>query len=134
MRTLLVFGVLVLTLLTGCGTVPFDFLKEESRAIPPSDTTRLGKAVAERSENYGNKSGFYALTDGLDALGARLSLIEQADHSIDAQYFLIKADLAGTLFAGELLQTVPVGGVAEDVHHHYGLRARADVGTQRLDR
>lgn len=78
LRALLAFGVVLVALLAGCATVPFDFPKTESRAIPPSETTRLGKAVAERSRNHGNESSFYALSDGLDALGARLRLIEQA--------------------------------------------------------
>ena len=65
------FRVVVFTLLAGCGTVPFDFPKEDSRAIPPNDTTRLGQAIAARS-SHANESSFYGLTDGLDALGARL--------------------------------------------------------------
>ena len=40
LRPLLVFGVVLLTALTGCATVPFDFPKNESQAIPPSATTR----------------------------------------------------------------------------------------------
>ncbi len=109
MRTSRMFGVVLLTLLAGCGTVPFDFPKEDSRALAPSDTTRLGQAVAERSKGRANESGFYALTDGLEALGARLRLIEHADHTIDAQYFIFKGDLAGSLFAGKLLRAADRG-------------------------
>jgi len=39
----------------------------------------------------------------MDALGARLRLIEGAERSIDAQYFLMKDDDAGEVFAGGLL-------------------------------
>ena len=109
MRTSRVCGVVLLTLLAGCGTVPFDFPKGDSRALVPSDTTRLGQAVAERSKGRANESGFYALTDGLEALGARLRLIEHADHTIDAQYFIFKGDLAGSLFAGKLLRAADRG-------------------------
>ncbi len=109
LRALLAFGVVLLTLLAGCATVPFDFPREESRAIPPDETTRLGQAVAKRNKSHGNESGFYGLSDGLDALGARLRLIEQADHTIDAQYFLVKRDLAGSLFAGKLLRAADRG-------------------------
>ena len=49
------------------------------------------------------KSGFLPLASGNDALGARLKMIEGAEVSIDAQYFLIKADEAGGLFIGKLL-------------------------------
>ncbi len=109
LRALLAFGVVLLTLLTACTTVPFDFPKSESRAISPSENSRLGQAVAERSKSNVNESGFYALSDGMDALGARLRLIETADLTIDAQYFLIKKDQAGTLFAGKLLRAADRG-------------------------
>ena len=49
------------------------------------------------------KSGFYPLNNGLEAFGARLALIDEADRSIDAQYFLMKPDSAGLVFAGKLL-------------------------------
>ncbi len=93
----------------GCASVPFDHPKFESHAVAPSDTSRLGRWVAEWSESHPSKSGFYPLDYGLDALGARLRLIEQADHGIDAQYFLIKGDLAGSLFAGKLLRAADRG-------------------------
>lgn len=48
-------------------------------------------------EGHDGKSGFYPLPDGLDALGARLALIDKAERSLDAQYFLAKPDDAGLL-------------------------------------
>ncbi len=102
------FVVLVI-LLAGCGTVPFDFPRDDSYAIAPSDATRLSQTVAMLSEGHANESGFIGLVDGLDALGARLRLIEQADQTIDAQYFLMKGDLAGSLFNGKLLRAADRG-------------------------
>ena len=102
------FRVVVFTLLAGCGTVPFDFPKEDSYAVPPNDATRLGQAIAERS-GRANESSFYALWNGIDALGARLRLIERADRTIDAQYFIIKDDTAGRLFTGKLLRAADRG-------------------------
>jgi len=49
------------------------------------------------------------LLDGTDALGARLSLIERAESSIDAQYFLMKDDTAGRIFSGALLRAADRG-------------------------
>ncbi len=103
------FGVFLLVLLAGCGTVPFDFPKEESQALAPVDSTRLSQAVAIRSEGRAGESGFFGLANGSDALGARLRLIEQADHTIDAQYFLLKRDGAGRLFVGKLLRAADRG-------------------------
>ena len=52
---------------------------------------------------------FYPLTQGMDAFGARLSLMDQAEKSIDAQYFLMKPDSAGLVFSAELLQAADRG-------------------------
>ncbi len=58
---------------------------------------------------HGGKSGFYPLPTGLDALGARLMLMDRAERSIDVQYFLIKKDLAGLVFAGKLVEAADRG-------------------------
>jgi len=54
-------------------------------------------------------SAFYPLTQGMDALGARLRLIDAAEQSIDLQYFLMKGDLAGDLFFARLLEAADRG-------------------------
>ncbi len=46
---------------------------------------------------------------GIDALGARLALIDRAERTIDAQYFLMKPDSAGRLFAMKLLEAADRG-------------------------
>lgn len=109
-RVMKLFGGFLLALLvSACASVPFDYPKSESYAAPPRDTTRLGETVARWKEIHPGDSGFYPLRGGMDALGARLHLIEQADQAIDAQYFLIKGDGAGRLFAGKLLRAADRG-------------------------
>ncbi len=100
---------LLILLTLGCTSAPFDYPKSESRAFEPSDTTRLGRSIAGWSERHPGESGFFPLVEGLAALGARLRLIERADQGIDAQYFLIKGDLAGSLFTGKLLRAADRG-------------------------
>ena len=46
---------------------------------------------------------------GLDAFGARLALADRAEVSIDAQYFLMKPDDAGVVFAAKLLEAADRG-------------------------
>jgi len=101
--------VLIALTAAGCTSVPFDYPRSESSAVEPSDSTRLGKGLAKWRASHPGQSGFYPLYFGNDALGARLRLIEQADHGIDAQYFLIKGDLAGSLFTGKLLRAADRG-------------------------
>ena len=106
-RTLSVF--LLALLVTGCATAPLDFPKTESHALANTADTQLGVEVAEWVAVHPGESGFYPLTKGLDALGARLTLIDLAERSIDAQYFLMKPDSAGRLFIMRLLKAADRG-------------------------
>jgi len=90
-------------LLQACISVPFDYPKESSSAKPPSTTTLLGEDAIQWRKLNGSKSGCIGLPNGMEALGARLVMIELAERTIDAQYFLIKPDQAGSLFASKLL-------------------------------
>ena len=101
--------VLITFLITGCATAPLDFPKHESVALINTGDTHLGVEVAEWAAGHPGESGFYPLTKGLDALGARLALIDLAERSIDAQYFLMKPDSAGRLFVMKLLEAADRG-------------------------
>jgi len=94
---------LMVMLVVGCASVPFNYPKTPGTIVRISDQTTLGKEGLEWMEEHGEASGFIPLVAGNDALGARLKLIEGAEESIDAQYFLIKPDQAGALFVGKLL-------------------------------
>jgi putative cardiolipin synthase len=96
--------------IAGCTKVAFDQPKTASRAYTDTRDTAFGKTLAEwNAEHPDGLSGFYPLDNGLDALGARLRLIEGAERSIDAQYFLMKDDDAGEIFAGSLLRAADRG-------------------------
>jgi putative cardiolipin synthase len=96
-------------LMAGCATAPLDFPKQESAALHNTGDTYLGTEVASWTIQHPGKSGFYPLTAGIDALGARLVLIDRAERSVDAQYFLMKPDAAGRLFATKLLEAADRG-------------------------
>ena len=101
---------LLYLLLAGCTSVPFDHPKTESHAIPTSAETRLGGRLADWQEEFGKgNTAAIPLSQGLDALGTRLVLIDRAEASIDAQYFLLKPDDAGNLFLGKLLRAAERG-------------------------
>ena len=105
-------GLLVLLLvlqLGACATVPFDHPTTTSHAIDPATPTRLAAIVDEWQAEHPGASGFYPLADGMSALGARIRLIEVAEETIDAQYFLMKGDTAGQVFAGALLDAADRG-------------------------
>jgi putative cardiolipin synthase len=100
---------LIALLLSACSTVSLDYPKDASDAIPTSSDTRLGQVSHAWQQMHGDKSGFLALTDGNEALGMRLKLIEAAEASVDAQYFLMKRDTAAGLFLGKLLRAADRG-------------------------
>lgn len=95
--------------LSACATVPFDYPREATQAISPETQSTLKTQVDEWRASNPGPSGFYPLIDGNSALAARIKLIERAEHSIDAQYFLMKGDAAGHIFAGALLNAAERG-------------------------
>jgi len=108
MKARLVFIALLLTL-ASCAGVPFDYPKTASTALPPSTDTRMGQVDAAWEQAHGELSGVIGLSDGMDALGARLKMIELAESTIDAQYFIVKKDRAGALFTGKMLRAADRG-------------------------
>ena len=94
---------LILGLLSGCATLPEDYPKQESFAVPASAETPLGISATAWVSSHDGQSGFFPLHSGSDALAARLRMIERAEVSLDAQYFLMKPDIAGHVFSQELL-------------------------------
>jgi putative cardiolipin synthase len=102
-------AVYLLLLIAGCASLPTDVPRMESHTLTDTADTALGRGVAAWSETQEGKSGFYPLPTGLDALGARLALIDHAERSIDTQYFLIKKDSAGLIFGGKLVEAADRG-------------------------
>ena len=102
--------ILVFTgLLGGCATVSFEQPKSYSTTVTDTADTTLGRFAAYETAQLDGQSGFYPLSQGMDALGIRLRLAEIAEKSIDLQYFLMKNDTAGTVIANALLKAADRG-------------------------
>ena len=99
----------LLVLQGACATAPFDYPKEHSVAITDTAETTIARDVSKWTSAHGGMSGFYTLQSGMDAFGIRLELMEIAERGIDAQYFLMKDDAAGHIFAAALLQAADRG-------------------------
>jgi putative cardiolipin synthase len=93
----------------GCASVPLDGPKMVSSAPINTDRTQLAQSSADWRAADPQRNGFYPLLKGFDAFGARLKLMDRAEHSIDAQYFLMKPDYAGLVFAEKLMQAADRG-------------------------
>jgi len=101
--------VAIITALQGCATVDFDYPKPETAAQTDTADTYLGKQHAGLADQHPGKSGFYPLSDGIDALAARLLLATRAERTIDAQYYLIKSDTSSHAFIHSLLDAADRG-------------------------
>jgi len=55
------------------------------------------------------KSGFYLLSDNMDAFTARVALANNAQHSLDIQYYMMHNDASGRYLAYALLQAADRG-------------------------
>ena len=96
-------------LVSGCASGPIDYPRNYSEVITDTRNTTLGRAVSQWHKEHPGVSGFYPLISGNDAFGARLALIDTAESSIDAQYFLMKKDMAGLVFVAKLLEAADRG-------------------------
>jgi putative cardiolipin synthase len=110
-KNLIIFYMFIhsLLLVGGCATLPKDFEKPESYAYTDTDDTRLGRARRAEMNAHPGQSGFLLLGNGLDAFLARALLAENAERSIDAQYYLYHDDLIGRLFYDQLLKAANRG-------------------------
>jgi putative cardiolipin synthase len=98
-----------LLLLAGCASAPLDYPKETTTALEDTSGTRQARQVATWLEGNTEVNGFYPLNEGFDAFGARLLLVDNAEASIDLQYFLMKSDNAGYVLAAKLLDAAERG-------------------------
>ncbi|MEM9803243.1 MAG: phospholipase D family protein [Planctomycetota bacterium] len=92
-----------------CAAPDFDVPREPSYALDPGPDTRAKRDVDTWLARNPGPSGFYPLVEGTDSLGARLRMMEAAERTIDAQYFLMKSDSAGFVFAAALLAAADRG-------------------------
>lgn len=100
---------IVVMMITGCATAPLDYPKDETFAVEENSATREAIEIKKWVGGQDNVNGFYPLSGGFDAFGARLRLMDLADVSIDAQYFLMKPDNAGLVFAAEMMKAADRG-------------------------
>ena len=140
-RALLALFPALLLLLAGCASIDFDYPRSESYAYADTGDTELAIEAAEAiSGKAPGESGFHPLSNGVDALAARLVLARRAERSIDVQYYLIKNDIVGKAFVRELLAAADrgvrvrlllddmftsgydVGLAALDAHPHFEIR------------
>lgn len=90
--------------LAACAPMRLDVPRTESHAWGQPQQTDLGRAYAAQLEGHAGQSGFYLLSSGVDALGARAGLADAASRTIDLQYYLVQHDATSQLLLHRVMR------------------------------
>ena len=116
-------GLGLLLTLTGCATYRIDVNRPQSYAVPATEDTTLGRALAAELAAHPGESGFVPLQYGAQAFQSRAALADLAERSIDVQSYIYAADSAGLVLADRLVAAA-----------HRGVRVRVLVDDSNLVR
>ena len=81
MRKLLLL-VSILFVLSGCASLPLNYPRTPTTALPHPEETHLGKAIQPQLDSHPGDSAFYLLPSGIDAFVARILLIGAAERPL----------------------------------------------------
>lgn len=104
-----VVAVLLVFLLFACAGLPLQSARTSTYALEETQATRLGAAFGPREQEHPGSNAFHLLSNGPDALVARIVLTEVADRSLDLQYYIWHDDLTGRELAASLLRAADRG-------------------------
>ncbi|MEO8564950.1 MAG: phospholipase D family protein [Betaproteobacteria bacterium] len=98
-------------LLAGCATLPpgSDYPRAASNALTHPEQTRLGRQFAGASAAHAGLSAFRLLPVGIDSFLLRMEMAQQAERTLDVQYFVVENDDTGKLIQEALLQAADRG-------------------------
>ena len=106
---LLPLCLLLLCLLNGCASIPYDYPRPVSSALYRPEGTTLGKEIQAQALNHPGASGFYLLPTGIDAFTARTLMIDRAEKTLDLQYYIFHDDLLGKFVYDRLMAAADRG-------------------------
>lgn len=79
------------------------YRRVESHAIPQTERTQLGDAIAKTVQENPGKSGFRIFHRGSSSLLARLALVRMAEKTLDLQYYAVADDKTSNLMMEALI-------------------------------
>ena len=94
MRIAAVVLVSLLSGLAGCASLPSHVVRDRTVALFPGPGTRLGRLVANSAEPS-QLSGIRLLVSGEEALQSLITLADNAERTLDIQYYIISQDASG---------------------------------------
>lgn len=96
-------AILIVLFLSGCGAMPPQTDRRDEPAFNDPETTTLGQRALIEAQRHGGQSGLLILDRGYHAFLQRAALIEAAERSIDAQYYIWNGDRSGRYLAHRLM-------------------------------
>jgi putative cardiolipin synthase len=102
-------GLLACILATACATYDASYPKSPSKAFRDAPSTHLGRLFAEQAAARPGRSGVDAIRYGRVAFTARLAIADQAERSLDLQYYIWDADITGRLLGERLVRAADRG-------------------------
>ena len=94
--------------IASCSKLPVNN-NSHTQALAMHKSTPFYKKIKPLLQKHKGKSGYYLLTNNLDAFAARITLLKHAKYSIDTQYYVVADDLTGKLFLKSLLDAADRG-------------------------
>ncbi len=100
-----------LLLLSGCATVQSGHTvpRPVSIALAHPEQTAFGARVSSLAAPHPGASAFHILTAGVDGLLSRVQMIDEAQKSLDLQYFIFRGDQTGHLILAALTRAAARG-------------------------
>ncbi|MGW8192859.1 MAG: phospholipase D family protein [Desulforhopalus sp.] len=98
-----------LFILEGCASLPDNSHRTFSFAYPAPEQATIAQKFTEELNDHPDESGYLLLDNGMDAFIARAALAHVAEHTIDAQYYLLHHDTLGGLFVDQLFKAADRG-------------------------
>ena len=96
---------------TGCSTLPKHTIESIPETTLQVDTTQttLAQIIQPLQEQHPELTGYLVLFEPLEALSARLSLIDKAEKRLDLQYYIWDNDKVGSLALHALIRAADRG-------------------------
>jgi putative cardiolipin synthase len=100
---------LTCVLFAGCATVPKEYPRITSTAFHDYLDTSVGQLFEESAQQHPGESGFAIIRYGRQAFTDRIALVDLAEKTLDAQYYIWEADATGRILAEHLMQAADRG-------------------------
>lgn len=110
LKKILPLSVVVLaSSLTACMSLPDNSNRTISHYLPANPNSKLAERILPDNQANAGKTGAYILHQGHEAFVSRLALTENAQQSIDAQYYIWHDDISGRLLLKSMYQAAERG-------------------------